>query len=151
MGEPTDIVKEETPLTSAEELESEKAREVGKWENYTPSADRRPPDEFFELAPILELPAEDITGNGGVMKYVVEEGKGSTVQSTDTVYYKHETRYSNGQLVDFSEKRKASEKFEMNDPMYHDYYKIAMRTMKKGEVCWVKFSQQYHGGTYFKT
>jgi hypothetical protein len=53
--------------------------------------------------------------------------------------------------VDFSEKRKASEKFEMNDPMYHDYYKIVMKTMKKGDICWVRFSQQYHGGTYFNT
>jgi hypothetical protein len=94
--ETTDISKEEPVAASSVEIESEKAREASKWENYTPSADKRPLDEFFDLAPVLALKAEDITGNGGVMKYVLEEGKGSVICSTDTVYYKHETRYSNG-------------------------------------------------------
>eukprot|EP00355_Strombidium_rassoulzadegani_P006948 CAMPEP_0168620602 /NCGR_PEP_ID=MMETSP0449_2-20121227/7233_1 /TAXON_ID=1082188 /ORGANISM="Strombidium rassoulzadegani, Strain ras09" /LENGTH=48 /DNA_ID= /DNA_START= /DNA_END= /DNA_ORIENTATION= len=36
-------------------------------------------------------------------------------QEGDTVYYTHETRYDNGQLVDFNEKRRVKEKFEMSD------------------------------------
>jgi hypothetical protein len=35
-------------------------------------------------------------------------------EHADSVYYTHETRYDNGQLVDFEEKRKAKEKFEMS-------------------------------------
>ena len=36
----------------------------------------------------------------------------------------------------------------MKDPNYHEYYKIAMRTMRKGEVAWIKFSKAYTGGVY---
>lgn len=47
--------------------------------------------------------------------------KGSTtkfprmVEESDIVHYFHETRFDNGQLVDFDEKRKAVEKFLMNN------------------------------------
>lgn len=34
-------------------------------------------------------------------------------EEADIVYYTHETRFDNGQLVDFEEKRKVKEKFEM--------------------------------------
>ena len=78
----------------------------------------------------------------------MEEGKGNFITNTDDVYYKHETRFDNGQLVDFSEKRKALEKFEMKDIRFHEYYKIAMRTMRKGEVAWVKYTKAYHKGIY---
>ena len=57
------------------------------------------------------------------------EGKGEPIEEKDIVFYKHETRYNNGQLVDFSEKRKVADKFDMGDVMYHDYYKMAMKTM----------------------
>ena len=76
------------------------------------------------------------------------EGKGELIDVNDHVFYKHETRYDNGQLVDFAEKRKAVEKFEMGNVNYHDYYKLAMRTMKKGEVAWIKYSKDYHQGIY---
>lgn len=36
----------------------------------------------------------------------------------------------------------------MKDIRYHDYYKIVMRTMKRGEIAWVKFSRAYHKGVY---
>jgi hypothetical protein len=67
----------------------------------------------------------------------MEEGKGECIDEKDTVYYRHETRYDSGQLVDFSEKRKAIDKFDMGDIRYHDYYKVALKTMKKGEISWV--------------
>lgn len=82
---------------------------------------------------------EDVLQDGGVVKYVMEDGKGECIDEQDHVYYKHETRYDSGQLVDFSEKRKAKDKFDMGDIRYHDYYKVAMRTMKKGEISWVSF------------
>ena len=36
----------------------------------------------------------------------------------------------------------------MKDPNYHDYYKIVMRTMKKGETAWIKFTKKYTNGVY---
>ena len=54
-------------------------------------------------------------------------------------------------MVDYSEKRRAIEKFDMGDSRYHEYYKIVLRTMKKGETCWVKFGPKYHGGNYHRT
>jgi hypothetical protein len=86
-----------------------------------------------------------------VIKYIIEEGKGSCISPTDDVYYRHETRFSTGQLVDFAEKRKAIEKFEMGDIRYHDFYKTVMRTMRKGETAWIKFSKDYHKGVYHQS
>lgn len=82
------------------------------------------------------------------MKYIIQEGKGTLIGNNDDVFYKHETRFDNGQLVDFAEKRNAIEKFQMGDVRFHDYYKIVMRTMKKGEIAYIKFSKLYHKGIY---
>eukprot|EP00350_Pseudokeronopsis_sp_OXSARD2_P011265 CAMPEP_0170564636 /NCGR_PEP_ID=MMETSP0211-20121228/74042_1 /TAXON_ID=311385 /ORGANISM="Pseudokeronopsis sp., Strain OXSARD2" /LENGTH=80 /DNA_ID=CAMNT_0010884359 /DNA_START=133 /DNA_END=372 /DNA_ORIENTATION=- len=80
------------------------------------------------------------------MKYVLEEGKGLFIDEKDLVFYRHETRYDNGQLVDYNEKRKAIERFDMGGAFFHEFYKIAFRTMKKGEVAWLRFSKDYHSG-----
>ena len=37
------------------------------------------------------------------------------IEKEDTVYYKHELRFDNGQLVDLTEIRKVPEKLVMND------------------------------------
>ena len=130
------------------EEEKEKQRDEKKWDGYVPADQRRPLDEFFDLKSIVPLRTETVTEDQGIIKYVIEEGKGSFIENFDDVYYKHETRYDTGYLVDFAEKRKANEKFDMKDIRYHDYYKIVMRTMKKGETAWIKFSQIYHRGVY---
>jgi hypothetical protein len=36
----------------------------------------------------------------------------------------------------------------MGDLRYHDYYKIALKTMKKGDIVWIKFGKEYHRGIY---
>jgi len=89
--------------------------------------------------------------DGSITKYVLEKGKGALIGPNDEVFYRHETRFSTGQLVDFAEKRKAIEKFEMGDFRFHDYYKIVMRTMRKGESAWIKFPKTYHKGVYHST
>jgi hypothetical protein len=66
-----------------------------------------------------------VSGDGSVVKFVLEKGVGAPACIEDTVYYKHETRYDNGQLVDLDERRKTFEKFPMNDPAYHDFYRRA--------------------------
>lgn len=47
-----------------------------------------------------------------------------------------------------TEKRKAIDKFVMSDPYFLDYYKLSMKTMKKGECAWLKISKQYHRGSF---
>lgn len=51
----------------------------------------------------------------------MEEGKGNVVDDKDIVYYKHETRFDSGSLVDLAEKRKVVEKFDMANPQYHEF------------------------------
>lgn len=53
--------------------------------------------------------------------------------------------------MDFSEKRKAVELFKMDDPHYHDFYKLALKTMRRGDVCWLKVGKGYHRGIYYTT
>ena len=143
-----------TNTQSSEEMSEEakeKQREDGKWKNYVSADSKRPLDEFFDLSSLTVLREESVAEDGGILKLVIEEGKGSCIAATDEVFYRHETRFSNGQLVDFAEKRKAIEKFEMGDIRYHDYYKTVMKTMRKGETTWVKFSSVHHKGVYHKT
>jgi ribosome-associated protein YbcJ (S4-like RNA binding protein) len=60
----------------------------------------------------------DVTGDGGIMKFVIEEGKGDPITMVDDVYYRHETRFDNGQLVEIKERRKQIEKFAMGDKSF---------------------------------
>lgn len=62
---------------------------------------------------------------GSVMKLVIAEGNGTYVESDDTVYYRHETRFDNGQLVDLDERRKVADKFLMNDRSFHDFLRFS--------------------------
>ena len=39
---------------------------------------------------------EDVYGDGSVLIMTEVEGKGSFAEETDTVQYKHETRFDNG-------------------------------------------------------
>jgi hypothetical protein len=52
------------------------------------------------------------------MKFVIEEGKGDPITMVDDVYYRHETRFDNGQLVEIKERRKQIEKFAMGDKSF---------------------------------
>ena len=52
------------------------------------------------------------------MKYIIKESSSKfprTIESNDNVLYMRETRFDNGQLCDFAEKRKQIQKFEMGD------------------------------------
>lgn len=37
----------------------------------------------------------------------------------------------------------------MNDSFNTEFYKTAFKSMKKGEISFVKFSKEYHRGVYF--
>lgn len=66
----------------------------------------------------------------------------------DVVYYKHETRFDNGQLVDLDERRKVADKFPMSDPGYHDFLNRGFQTMRKGEVAYLVLTEDAHRKMY---
>jgi hypothetical protein len=70
------------------------------------------------------------------------------VTPDDTVYYKHETRFDNGQLVDLDERRRVVDKFIMSDRKYHDFLRHAFAGMRKGEICFLKLGVEAHKRMY---
>ena len=94
-----------------------------------PQGPRRPLDEFFDLAEIKPVRTQDIYGDGSVLIMTEVEGKGSFAEETDTVQYKHETRFDNGQLVDLNEKRKVADNFMMDDERSFQYLQECFKTM----------------------
>lgn len=59
--------------------------------------------DLFEHPYLQEV---DIAEDESIVKCIIQEGRGRCVDPADTVYYKHETRFDNGQLVDLGETRK---------------------------------------------
>lgn len=50
--------------------------------------------------------------------------------------------------MDFNEKRKAKQKFEMNNQQYVDHKRRAFATMATGEVAWFAMSNDFTNGLY---
>ena len=100
---------------------------------------RRPEDEHFDLKSLDVLREQEVCES--VTKLVLEEGRGHPPNIEDIVYYKHETRFDNGQLVDIDERRKVADKCPMSDPGFHDFLKATFVTMLKGEVCYLRVGQ----------
>lgn len=116
---------------------------------------RGPSDEFYDLSLIEKecIDKVDLSEDqdGGLIKYKIKEPTAlfeRRVEEADHVYYTHETRFDNGQLVDFDEKRKAKEKFEMADERSYEYIRAAFLTMRKGEIVWLKIGPKHHKNIY---
>lgn len=118
----------------------EQPENKGQFAGWIPPELRRPEDEFFDLKSLEVLRTQDVNPDGTVTKLVLQEGSGSPADLEDIVYYKHETRFDNGQLVDIDERRKVAEKFPMKDPGFHDFLKATFFTMLKGEVVYLRVS-----------
>ena len=73
---------------------------------------------------------------------------GRRIEPDDFVGYKCETRFSNGQLVDFDERRKQVQKFEMGSPQYIAHKRRAFETMCAGEVAWFVLSDEFTNHVY---
>ena len=116
-----------------------------------PHEKRRPEDEHFDLTTIEVLRTTDVLNDGSIVILTLTEGTGNVVDREDTVYYRHETRFDNGQLVDLSETRKVGDKFIMSDHRYHDFLRHSFFHMKKGEIAFVKIGPAQHHGMYHKT
>jgi hypothetical protein len=136
-----DIIAE---LSKETEEDAEARREKAKWDGFKPANERRPADEFADISSVkAEYTPVDISpeGDGSFLKYTIRESTSKfnrLIEEQDIVQYLHETRYDNGQLVDFDEKRKAKEKFEMGNADQHEHVRKAFKTMKKGEIVWLE-------------
>jgi FKBP-type peptidyl-prolyl cis-trans isomerase len=93
----------------------------------------------------------DVTSDGSIQILVIEEGTGAPVDPEDTVFYKHETRFDNGQLVDLQETRKIPEKFPMKDDQFHDFLRLAFLQLKRGSVSFIKLTEPAHKMIYHKS
>ena len=105
-------------LSAETDKDAEERREKQKWDNFVPASEKRPLDEFFDLSVLESIEPIDISSekDGQLLKYITKEGTSKfnrLIEEADIVHYMHETRFDNGQLCDFDEKRKAKEKFEM--------------------------------------
>ena len=105
LDEPTVTENQVTENISSLPTDELKSEEVNH-ENWIPPEKRRPEDEFYDLKSMVVLRESEILGDGSITKLVIQEGKGALVDMDDVVYYLHETRFDNGQLVDLQEMRK---------------------------------------------
>ncbi len=85
-----------------------------------------------------------MTEDGSVEIIVVEEGTGNLIEETDTVYYRHEHRFDNGQLVDLNETRKVADKLLMNDEAVHTFLRNSFIRMRRGQVSFIKLGRSVH-------
>ena len=99
---------------------------------------RRPVDEFYDLKTIVAVKEQDVYGDGSVTIYTEVEGAGSFAEETDTVQYRHETRFDNGQLVDLNEKRKVADNFLMDDERSFTYLRDCFKIMQRGQIAFLK-------------
>ena len=75
---------------------SDEAREKAVYENWIPPSDRRPDDEFYDINLIQPIRIEELEEDGSLQILTEIEGTGDLVEDTDTIYYKHSTRFDNG-------------------------------------------------------
>jgi hypothetical protein len=114
------------------------------WTNYIPLEDRRPEDFHYDLAQIKPSKIIDVTGDKSILLLVEKEGSGTLVEEKDTVFYRHETRFPTGYLVDCLEKRRIAEKFEMSNLNFHDFIRQSMFNLNKGSVAWILVKEKHH-------
>ena len=146
-------------LTTESEKQTEDRLKKQQYENYIPPEDRRPADEFYSIESVKEECIGEpfdvkIEGETGTfLKYMVKASKTKydrKVESSDVVYHTCETRFENGQLVDFTEKRRVKQKFEMGNPAFIEHKRRAFATMKAGEVAWFALSKEFTSGMYHR-
>jgi len=81
---------------NVQSIQEDREENKNEPEHWTPPPKRRPEDEFYDLKSIVPLRTEQVYDDDSVQIIVIEEGNGNLVESTDTVYYKHEHRFDNG-------------------------------------------------------
>ena len=116
--------------------------------NWVPPELRKPEDEFFDLQSIQPIRTETLDSDANLEMLTIVEGTGSCPEPGDTVYYKHQTRFSNGQLVDFNERRKVTDMHTIDNPRFHAFLNACFKKMQRGQIAWIKIGEPWHKGGY---
>ena len=133
--------KEETKEAGCENEKEEEVKGEGEAQTF-PLGSKRPWDEFYDMSTIKPIRIENVVEGCDSIQILTEvEGTGYPINDDDTVYYKHETRFDNGQLVDLNETRKVADKFIMSDPRYLDFLRSAFLKMRKGQAGFIKIGE----------
>ena len=90
------------------------------------------------MAPIR---TQSLAEDGSLEILTTVEGTGSFPEPGDTIYYKHQTRFDNGQLIYFDERRRVVEMFVIDNPKYHAYLNTCFKTMRWGQTAWIKIGE----------
>lgn len=114
--------------------------------NWIPPELRVPEDEFCDLNQIELLHTVEI--DESLCIQTVCEGKGSLPEPGDTIYYKHSTRFDNGQLCNFDERRRVVDLLIVDNPRYHQYLNICFKQMRRGQTAWIRVGENWHKGGY---
>ncbi|KAJ1404534.1 Tetratricopeptide-like helical domain superfamily [Sesbania bispinosa] len=86
---------------------------------------------IFEIEMLSWSAIRDLTGDGGIMKKIIQEGEGwATPREADEVLVKYEARLENGMLV----KSDTGVEFNVSEGYLCPAMSIAVKTMRKGEV-----------------
>jgi len=96
--------------------EEVKAPEPVHHPNWVPPELRKPEDEFVDLTSIS--PLHTVAFDSELELLTTVEGSGSLPEPGDTVYYKHSTRFDNGQLVNFDERRRVVDMVVIDNRKY---------------------------------
>ena len=136
------------PPTSASVIAIDTSADAVQHANWVPPELRKPEDEFFDLESIEPLGTETLDSEGNLEMLTIVEGAGTFPEPGDVVYYKHQTRFSNGQLVDFDERRKVTDMHTIDNLRYHAYLNECFKKMRRGQTAWIKVGAAWHKGGY---
>ena len=98
--------------------------------NWIPPHLRKPEDEFVDLSTIE--PLHSVVIDDGLEILTTLEGKGYLPEPGDTVYYKHQTRFDNGQLCNFDERRKVVDMVVIDNLKYQRFLNECFKAMRRG-------------------
>ena len=105
-------------------------------------------DEIIDMGFIKELPKTQITSDGGVIKYLVSEGKYSDpderVDSTCLARIRLELRLENGKILTSQQERKQVRRLKLFEKNSHRGLIPAVLSMKPGEIAWFTFTSDYY-------
>ena len=146
----TENLQEAQKATAEEETKAAdspmKEQDAGDFDktNWVPLHLRRPEDEFLDLSTIEPVRTEQLAEDGSLELLTTTEGSGSLPEAGDTIYYKHQTRFDNGQLVDFEEKRKCVDMVIIDHARYLTYLNQSFKVMRLGQTAWLKIGAAQH-------
>ena len=106
-------------------------------------------DEVIDMSFLQEITPVNVTPDGGIVKYLVQEGKDThedPPMERARAKIMFEGRLPNGELLDKERNRKEISAVRILNDAYIKGIHLAILSMKRGEIAWFKFAPEYHYG-----